>query len=226
MEPGARPRGRVLLADADPAGTTGLRAALEAGGFVLVAEAADAQEAIAAARGHRPGFAILDAALPGGHLMAARAIAAAHPAMRIVVVSARPSGEELLDAVRAGAIGYLEKGAMMDRLAHALEGLLMGEVVLPRKHTARLLKELRDRDRRRAQLDDRIGVELTEREWEVSELLATQRSTAEMATQLGISTVTVRRHVSSLLAKLRVSDRAGAAALLRDRALRPPEAAA
>jgi DNA-binding NarL/FixJ family response regulator len=215
--PCERPRGRVLLAEAEEASKAAIRDVLAAGGFAVVAEAADAQAALAAARATTPGFALLATELPGDALLAARSIAAAHPATRIVMLSARPNGDELLAAVRAGAVGYLEKSMGMDRLAHALQGILMGEVVLPRQHTARLVKELRDRDRRRTAVAERVGVALTEREWEVSELLATERTTGEMATQLGISAVTVRRHVSSLLSKLSVTDRAGAAALLRQR---------
>ena len=98
-----------------------------------------------------------------------------------------------------------------------LRAVLDGEVALPRRLSRRLVDALRGRDARRAELAARAGASLTDREWEVLELLADDRSTAEIAQRLGISAVTARRHISSLVAKLGVPDRASAADLLRRR---------
>jgi len=90
-------------------------------------------------------------------------------------------------------------------------------VALPRRYTGHLLEALRGRDVRRALVAARTNTTLSEREWEVLQMLAGEASTAEMAQALGISEVTVRRHVGSLLAKLGVPDRASAADVLRPR---------
>ena len=209
------PRGRVLLADPDPASRAGVSAALSEGGFLVVAKVADAAAARQAARASVPGLALLATDLPPEGMETLQRIAAAHPATRVVALTARPDGDELLAAVLAGAVGYLDKGMDLERLPRALEGVLAGEVVLPRSHTGRLLKELRDRDRRRTVARAHTGVELSDRQWEISELLARDWTTSEMAARLGISEVTVRRHVSALVKKLGAGDRVRAAELLR-----------
>jgi len=99
----------------------------------------------------------------------------------------------------------------------ALRGVLDGEAALPRGLVARLIDEFRTRGkRRRLPLMRQRGVELTEREWEVLELLHDGLSTAAIAERLGISPVTVRRHVSEILKKLRVTSREEAVRLLED----------
>ena len=91
---------------------------------------------------------------------------------------------------------------------------MRGEVALPRQYTERLLDELRGREIDRARVAAHANAALTDREWDVLRLLGEGASTAQMAQRLGISEVTVRRHVSSVVAKLGVSDRAGAAGVL------------
>lgn len=208
---------RILLADADAPTRVGLRVALQGAGWEVVGEAVDADAAIEAALEHRPDLALLAAALPGGGIDATRQLSARLPGLRLVVVSDRPSGEELLTAVRAGASGYLGRDVSQERLPAALRGVLAGEVALPRRHTQHLLEELRGQDVQRAIVAARAEPPLTDREWEVFQLLAAGMPTAEMAHRLGISEVTVRRHVSVLLAKLDLPDRASAAALLQPR---------
>jgi DNA-binding NarL/FixJ family response regulator len=206
---------RVLVADADAPTRAGLRLALTQAGFDIGAEATAAEEAVESALTGRFDLGLLDVELPGGGIDAARRIAARRPAMKLVLLAPRPNGEELLEAVLAGASGYLGKNISVERLQGALRGVLAGEVALPRRHTHHVLEALRGRDVRRALVAARTNAELTRREWEVLEMLAGDASTAEIAHGLGISAVTVRRHVSSLLAKLDVPDRASAALLLR-----------
>jgi DNA-binding NarL/FixJ family response regulator len=206
---------RVLVADADAPTRAGLRLALAEAGFDVGAEATTADEAVEAALAGAFDVGLLDVELPGDGIEAAHRIAARVPAMRLVLLTRRPTGEELLAAVLAGASGYLGKDISSTRLPQALRGVLAGEVALPRRYTHHVLEALRGRDVRRALVAARTNAALTEREWEVLQMLAGDASTAEMARGLGISEVTVRRHVSSLLAKLGVSDRASAAMLLR-----------
>ena len=100
------------------------------------------------------------------------------------------------------------------RLSAALRGVLSGEAALPRTLVARVVEEFRAGERRPSlPLVKRRGAKLTSREWEVLALLRDQLSTAAIAQRLGVSDVTVRRHVSSLMAKLRVRDRQAMAKL-------------
>jgi DNA-binding NarL/FixJ family response regulator len=206
---------RVLVADASVPTRVGLGRTLLAGGFEIAGEADEAESAVRIALSERPDVAILSIDLPGGGVDAARRIAAGLPSAKIVIMSERPTGEELLAAVRSGATGYLGKDVSGARLSHVVNAVLAGEVALPRRHTQHLLEELRGRDIRRTLLAARTGARLTGREWEVLELLSESASTAEIALRLGISDVTVRRHVASLLSKLGVKDRASAAKMIR-----------
>ena len=207
----------VLIADGNAATLAGLRLALSSSGFDVVGEARERGAAVDAARAVRPDLALVSVDLPGGGLEAVRTISGDVPAARVVVLSSRPDGEELVASVLAGASGYLAASMSLARLPDALRGVLAGEVALPRAHTAHLLEELRSRNAGRALIAAHTSAQLSEREWQVLQFLAADASTATMAQRLGISQVTVRRHVSSLLSKLDVPDRASAGALLHRR---------
>jgi DNA-binding NarL/FixJ family response regulator len=212
-----RSRPRVLLAEPDPLTRRGLRLVLEAGGFAVVGEAPDAAASVAIAVDERPELGLVAAELPGGALEAIRRIATEVPRTRLIVVTGHPSGDELVDMVVAGAVGYLGRDTRSERLAHILGSILAGEVALPRRYSQHLVEALRGRETRRSQLAARTDASLTDREWEVLELLGDDLSTAEIARRLGIAVVTARRHISSLVAKLAVPDRASAAELVRRR---------
>jgi DNA-binding NarL/FixJ family response regulator len=188
--------------------------AVRRAGFEQVDEAGSLAEALAAARRQAPDVALIAADLAGGGMEAARRLVTLLPKLRVIVLSAAMDGDELLQAVLAGATGYLAKDMSLDRLPHAINGVLAGEVALPRLHADRLLAELRRRDVARERIAARTGANLTDREWEVLQLLGQGASTAEIAERLRISQVTTRRHISTLLAKLGVDDRASAARLV------------
>lgn len=207
--------GRVLLAERDGPTRAGLRLALGGAGFEVVAEAAEHAGAIEAALEHRPDIVLVGTDLPGGGIDAARTVAESLPATKVIVLSPDPDGRELLEAVLAGAAGYLSKEMAAERLPHAIRGVLRGEVALPRRYTNHLLDELRGRDIERTLVAAQASAALTDRQWDILRLLGENASTAQMAVRLGISEVTVRRHVSSVLAKLGVADRAGAVRVLR-----------
>ena len=206
---------RVLLAEGDLPTRAGLRLSLTAAGLTIVAEAATHPAALDAALAHRPDVALVAADLSGDGIDTVRRLGELLPALRSIVLSGDPGGAELLAAVLAGAAGYLAKDMSATLLPHAVRGVATGEVALPRRHAERLLEELRRRDLRRSRVAARAGATLTDREWEVLNLLGERASTAEMAQRLHISQVTVRRHVSTLLGKLKVADRASAAKLLQ-----------
>jgi DNA-binding NarL/FixJ family response regulator len=118
-------------------------------------------------------------------------------------------------AVRAGASGYLTNNLDPDRLPYVIRGAVRGEPAVPRRFVSRLLDELRTRERRRSVvLDGKGRVALTTREWEVVELLLRSASTSEIAGELGVAPVTVRRHVGSVERKLGVTTRAQVIELL------------
>jgi DNA-binding NarL/FixJ family response regulator len=123
--------------------------------------------------------------------------------------------EEFMAAVRAGASGYLTNSLDPTRLPHVVRGAVRGEPVVPRRFVARLLDELRTRERRRSVvLPGKGRISLTTREWEVVELLLQSATTAEIAERLDVAPVTVRRHLGSVEHKLGVTTRAEVVALL------------
>jgi DNA-binding NarL/FixJ family response regulator len=211
---------RVLLADADVPTRAGLRVALQAGGLEVVAEVEDSDAAVAAAVELSPDLGLLASQLPADGLATVGRISKLRPGMRLVVLTAEPSGGELLAAVLAGAAGYLTSDMRPARLPDALSGVLAGEVALPRRHSALLLDELRGRKGQRAAVSAQANAVISDREWEVLQLLGEGCSTAVMASRLRISEVTVRRHISTVVSKLGVSDRAAAAELMSTRSQR------
>jgi DNA-binding NarL/FixJ family response regulator len=206
---------RVLVADADRMTRAGVRLVLEAGGLAVAGEAADADTAVAFAHAERPELGLVAAELPGGCLQAIRRIAREVPRTRLIVITTRPTGDELVAVVVAGAVGYLGGDTRSERLPDILRAVAAGEVALPRRHTQQVLDALRGLDTRRTVLASRTGATLSDREWEILELLADSVATGEMAHRLGITATTARRHISSLLRKLAVPDRSSAVDLFR-----------
>jgi DNA-binding NarL/FixJ family response regulator len=173
---------------------------------------------VAAARRERPDICLLDVRMPGGGIRATIEIVSAVPDTTVVIYTVSQTDADLFDALRAGASGYLLKYTDPARLPIALQGVLRGEAALPRTLVARLIEEFRQRERRRRlPLRGRRGVDLTSREWEVLELMRQGLTTAQMAERLYVSQVTIRTHISSILRKLGVPDRAAAIRLLKER---------
>jgi DNA-binding NarL/FixJ family response regulator len=194
----------------------GIRKSLEAGGFEVCAEVGDARSAVEAAQRERPDLCLLDIHMPGSGIWAAEQISSLLPEVPVVMLTVSRNDDDLFDALRAGAAGYLLKDTDPVRLPHALRGVLAGEAALPRGLVARVLDEFREHGRRRRlPLLGGRGVQLTSREWQVLEFMREGLTTAQMAGRLFVSPVTVRRHVSTILRKLEVPDRAAAVEALR-----------
>jgi DNA-binding NarL/FixJ family response regulator len=203
----------VLIAAERLPTRVGLRLALEP--EARCTEVSDAQSAVNAAVRDRPDVCLLclDPASEG--LRVVNEIVSKVPSATVILLTNRLDEEEFMAAVRAGASGYLTQNLDPARLPYVVRGALRGEPAVPRKFVSRLLEELRTRERRRSVvLADRGRVSLTTREWEVAELLLRAASTSEIATQLGVAPVTVRRHVGSVERKLGVATRAEVVALL------------
>ncbi len=207
------PSPRVLIADDHPLARIGARGALEGHGWTVCAEAVDAYSAVEAALRERPDVCLLDIQMPGGGIWAAAEIAQHVPEAAIVMLTVSRSDADLFDALRVGASGYLLKDTDPDRLPLALRGVLDGEAALPRNLVSLVIREFRQRERHRP-LRRRRGLELTEPEWEVVELMHEGLSTFEMADRLLIEPSAVRAHVASILDKLQVSSRRAAVKLL------------
>lgn len=205
----------VLVADDHPPTRAGVRLALEGRGFAVCAEAADAPGAVAEALRSLPDVCLLDIHMPGDGISAAAEIAARLPHTAIVMLTVSRDDHHLFHALRAGASGYLLKDIDPARLPSALRGVLEGEAALPRSLVARVIEEFRGRSgKQRRHLARAPDPALTEREWEVLGLLRLGLRTAEIGDRLSISPVTVRRHVSSILGKLRVASREEAVRLV------------
>jgi len=203
----------VLIAAERLPTRVGLRLALEP--EARCTEASDAESAVNAAVRDRPDVCLLGLDPAGQSLRVVNEIVSKVPSAAVILLTNRLDEEEFMAAVRAGASGYLAQNLDPARLPYVVRGALRGEPAVPRKFVSRLLDELRTRERRRSVvLADRGRVSLTTREWEVAELLLRAATTSEIATQLGVAPVTVRRHVGSVERKLGVSTRAEVVALL------------
>lgn len=197
---------RVLVAD-DPRPMRRLVAeSLADDGFEVCWEAGDAVGAVEGATTEQPDICLLDIAMPGNGIAAARIISDRVPEARVVMLTASKEVDDFLDALRAGACGYLLKTMSPESFGRALRAVLDGEAALPRELTPALVDGYRHRRRRRLYVDGQ-PVRLSEREWEVLELLSEGLSTADIARRTFVAPVTVRSHISSLFRKLRVSSR-------------------
>jgi DNA-binding NarL/FixJ family response regulator len=192
-----------------------LRESLEDRGFVVAAEAADAPGALESALAEHPHVCLLHVRLPGGGVATAHQITTRLPNIMVVMISADCSDHDLIDALRAGAVGYLPADTDLAGLPNALRGVMAGEAAMPRKLVCRLIEELRSHaGHRHLHCPQGRRVELTTREWDVITLMHQGLSTAETANHLLVSPVTVRRHVSTVVRKLGVPDREAAVRLL------------
>jgi DNA-binding NarL/FixJ family response regulator len=203
---------RVALVDEHPTLRAGLRRVLEADGFVVCAETGSAEEGLRAVRDTAP-----DICLIGGQMEGALGTIAgvSDRGTVVIVLTASRSTESMLDAIRAGASGYLLKEMNPERIPAAVRGALDGEAAMPRTLVARLIREIQ-RPGRSPMLQGPSGlVGLTPRQWEVLSLTADRLGTAEIAERLMVSPVTVRRHLSAIQRKLGVADRDTAVELLR-----------
>jgi DNA-binding NarL/FixJ family response regulator len=206
---------RVVLADDHVPTRTGVRSALEADGFEVVAEAGDGRSAVDLALAHQPDVCLLDVHMPMmDGIGAAAAIKQELPHTAIVMLTVSDETDTLFRALKAGANGYLLKDTDPDRLGAALRGVLEGEAAIPRVLMASVVEEFRHQDQRLPRFLRELGVHLTERELQVLELLRQRRSTKEIALRMGLSDITVRRHISALVAKLGVPNREAAIRLI------------
>jgi DNA-binding NarL/FixJ family response regulator len=211
---------KVVIADDHVRVRSGVRHTLENAGWTVVAEPTSAGQVVrtvaeAAQAGQMPDVALLGIDLPGGGVRAVAEIAAEHPGLPLVMIGRHYDDSDLLDSVRAGAVGYLTTDADADELPATLARVVAGQPALTPGMVARVLAELRGSGPRidLTQAPSR-GSRLTAREWEVMGLVRQGSGTAAIARQLFLSPATVRVHISSVLRKLRASSREEALRLL------------
>ncbi len=207
----------VVLVEDEPVTRTSLRRLLESAGFEVRAEAADAQTAIELSVRKRPRLCLVDLNIPGGGIRVVREVSQRVPGAVVVVLTASEDRDDLIDAIRAGASGYLVKSMDPDRIAHALRGVLAGEAAIPRFLVAQLVRDLQTVGRHRVLAGRRGRAELTSREWEILELMCDGLSGPTIAERLKLSPVTVRRHSAETVRKLGVRNREEAIALMQER---------
>jgi len=202
---------RILIADDHSVVRAGLRALLEHHDqFHVVAEASTGEEAIQKAQEWRPDVAVLDIRMPGiSGIEACRQIVANVEGCRVIVLTTYAEDELLFAAIRAGASGYVLKRIGDNDLVHAVERVSRGENILDPALTATVFAEMRksDQSQRAAAFSD-----LTPQELAVLALVAHGSTNRQIAVKLYLGEGTVRNYVSSVLAKIGVSNRAEAAA--------------
>jgi DNA-binding NarL/FixJ family response regulator len=206
---------RVLLVDDHPVFRTGLRRVLEATGrYEVVAEAGNAHEAIRAAEETRPGLILLDVQLPGiTGLRITRILRRKQTRARIVVISVHVDDDRIIEAVRAGAVGFLQKDIGAEALTSALARVCAGENLLRAEMLARpdLARRLRAELRLPGERGGGDGpMPLSTRELAVLDCVAHGFSNKEIAEELYVSEQTVKNHMTSVLRKLNATDRVGA----------------
>ncbi len=230
------PPARIIVADDHHLVRTGLSAQLEREpDLVVVAEAENGQEALKLTRLHEPDLILMDVRMPVmDGLEATRAIKRELPEVSVLIVTTHESQDYLLEALRAGAAGYVLKEATKQELLEAVREVLAGELPLDGRLAARLLKRLAEETQQRPPESSDVShstastVEgrpaqgakppsealsevLTPREIEILRLVAAGRTNREIAKELVISLTTVKTHMQRIIFKLEVSDRTQAA---------------
>src|SRR4051794_5206123 len=201
---------RVVIGDDDPLARRLLSEALQRGGITVIAEATTGAELLDLTRFYHPDLVILgDRASGADGLEVTTSIAAAEPRTAVVLLAAEPDDAVGLRALRTGAAGYIPKGFNPDTLPQIVRGVVDGEAAISRRLSMALVDSYRRSPRVGAGLRP-VRSTLTDREWEVLDLLASGERTEGIARRLVLSTETVRSHLKNLYRKLGVRSRSEA----------------
>jgi len=205
----------VVLVDDEPLIRSAVAQALSVGGLELVGEAADARDAIELVVDLRPDVVLMDLRLPGmSGVDAIEQLGLLAPASRVLVLT-RSEQNRVVEAIVAGASGYILKTAPPETIAAAVVATAAGESVISSQIAGKLLERIRERDipvtTTSRDSAGAIRAALTVRELEIFTRLASGKSNSEIAHELSLSTNTVHNHIASILAKLHLDNRIQAA---------------
>jgi DNA-binding NarL/FixJ family response regulator len=201
---------RILLVDDHDLFRTGLRNLLEEQGLQIVGEAATGKDAIRVVREVAPDIVVMDLNMPGmSGVEATREITSFAPLTRVVVLTISDQDEDVMDAIVAGACGYLVNDSSIQELIRGIKAAAVGESLISPPIAAKVLQRVRA-----VTLDmgaQTIRAELSERELEVLRLIANGKDNSQIAEALHISPKTVKNHISNILMKLQIDNRIQAA---------------
>ena len=200
---------RVLVVDDHALFRRGLTLVLEAEeGIDVVGEGEDGEEAIRKAEELAPDVVLMDVRMPKvGGIEATRRIAEAQPATKILMLTVSDEEEDLYEAVKAGAAGYLLKEISIEEVAEAIRSVMTGQSLISPSMASKLLGEFSNLAKRAEERTSVPAPRLTERELEVLRLVAQGMSNKEIAAELYISENTVKNHVRNILEKLHLHSR-------------------
>lgn len=207
----------VVICDDSEEFRAGLRALLDVGGIAVVGEAGDGEAVLAVVGRTQPDVVLMDLAMPVvGGVEATRLVVRDHPHVGVVVLTMAEDDEAVFAAMRAGARGYLLKGARRAEIVRAINAVADGEGFFGTAIAGRLIRYFQAV---RPESHGAAFPQLSAREVEILALMASHRPNPDIASRLGITDKTVRNNVSSILTKLCVADRARAIILARDAGL-------
>ena len=202
---------RVLIVDDHDLFRSGLRNLLEEQGVLIVGEAAAGQEALSIVRDVAPDVVVMDLNMPGmGGVEATRHISAIAPLTRVLMLTISDEDTDVIDAILAGACGYLLKDSSIQVLMDGIRAAAMGESLISPAIAAKVLQRVRASSTQ-PEIESTIRAELSEREIEVLKLIANGKDNAMIASELHISPKTVKNHISNILMKLQIDNRIQAA---------------
>jgi DNA-binding NarL/FixJ family response regulator len=202
---------RVLIVDDHDLFRNGLRNLLEGEGVHIVGEAAAGQEALRIVREIAPDVVVMDLNMPGmGGVEATRHISTIAPLTRVVMLTISDQDNDVIDAILAGACGYLLKDSSIQDLMAGIRAAARGESLISPTIAAKVLQRLRA-STTQPEIEQTIRAELSDREIEVLKLIANGKDNAMIAGELHISPKTVKNHISNILMKLQIDNRIQAA---------------
>jgi DNA-binding NarL/FixJ family response regulator len=201
----------VLLVDDHDLFRTGLKNLLEEQGVHVVGEAPNGQTALRLAAELAPDVVIMDLNMPGlSGVETTRHLTGIAPLVRVVVLTISIDDDDVMDAIMAGACGYLLKDSSIDDLIAGIRAAAAGESLISPQIATKVLQRLRSQGKSEDALET-IRAELSDREVQVLKLIANGKDNAQIASELFISPKTVKNHISNILMKLQIDNRIQAA---------------